>query len=234
MGRKKVDTGRWGDEPLRLVNEELAHAFTSLRPCGPDTVAAAEPARFEPDPAFERWIRENFIDAAGPLANQAHAHLVDATIGVLWTNCVNVSKQRHVLATAEIPQTMGSAWKKGRAEQQLRDWFEAEVDFVLTFYAPGMEEMDNRSFCAVVEHELFHCAQAVDQYGAPRFDRMTGKPVYAIRGHDVEEFTGVVERYGATSADVRRMVTAANARPSITDAPIDIACGTCARSRAAA
>lgn len=232
MGRKKVDTGSWGGQPLRLVDEELAHAFASTRPHGPDSVEPDVPTRFEPDPAFERWIRETYIDAAGVLSNPAHAHLVDASVGVLWTNCVNVSKQRHVLATAEIHQTMGSAWKKGRADQQLRDWFDADVDFVLTFYAPGMYELDNRSFCAVVEHELYHCAQAVDQYGAPKFDRATGRPIYAIRGHDVEEFTGVVERYGPTSADVRRMVAAAHARPKIADAPIDIACGTCAAGRA--
>jgi hypothetical protein len=69
---------------------------------------------------------------------------------------------------------MGNAWKRGRAEQQLRDWFEADIDFLLTFYAPECARLDDRSFCALVEHELYHCAQERDQYGAPKFDRESG------------------------------------------------------------
>jgi hypothetical protein len=165
-------------------------------------------------------------------ANEEHAHLLDARIGVLWTNAINIRQQRAVMATAEILQTMGGAWKRARAEQQLRDWFAMAPDFILTFYAPDVARLDDRSFCALIEHELYHCAQHEGENG-PAFDRQSGRPIYAIRGHDVEEFTPVVRRYGPTSADVQAMVDAANVAPLLGDGPIDIACGTCRAARAA-
>jgi hypothetical protein len=231
--KKKEDRGSWGDEPLRLVSVELIRAANESRPKPPEEVGEQEPTRFVPDSGFAQWIHDTFISAVGPLANVEHEHLMDAKIGVLWTNCVNVSKQRQILGTAEIPQTMGSTWKRERAAQQLRDWFLAEVDFVLTFYAPEVDNLDHRAFCALVEHELKHCAQAIDNYGAPKFDRNTGHPIFAIRGHDVEEFVSVVARYGVTSSDVQALVNAAKAKPLIGDKPIDIACGTCGLARVA-
>jgi len=48
-----------------------------------------------------------------------------------------------------------------------------------------------------LEHELYHIVQSVDEFGAPKFNRDTGMPTLTLRGHDVEEFVGVVRRYGA-------------------------------------
>jgi hypothetical protein len=221
--------GDWGDEPLRIdrsVRAEIARRVGMTRPVPPDDVAEDAPERFAPDATFADWIRDTFVSADGALTSERHQHLVDAKFGVLWTNAINVRQMRHVLATAEIPQTMGNAWKKGRAEQQLRDWFELAPDFVLTFYAPECALLDDRAFCGLVEHELMHCAQAEDVYGSPRFDRM-GAPVYAIRGHDVEVFIDEVARYGPTP-EVTRLLEAAKRAPLIGDAPIAAACGTCA------
>lgn len=55
----------------------------------------------------------------------------------------------------------------------------------------------------------------------------SGRPVFVIRGHDVEEFVGVVRRYGADAAGVRAMVDAANQKPEIARVQIAHACGTC-------
>src|SRR4051812_24769116 len=125
----------WGDEVLRLDPRQvaLARRISTTRPQPPESVGEGELERFEPDPAFAEWILDTFVAAGGPLANEEHSHLLDARIGVLWTNAINVRQMRSILATAEIPQTMGSAWKRGRAEQQLRDWFGMAPDFVLTF-----------------------------------------------------------------------------------------------------
>lgn len=222
-----ADHGEWGNEAIRLSATALERRISTSRPHPPAHLGDDDPERFEPDDTFAEWIRGTFVDASGPLANLEHEHLADAKIGVLWTNAICVKQMRHVLATAELPAMMGTRWKQGRFEQQLRDWFGASIDFLLTFYGPACEQLDNRAFCALVEHELYHCAQAEDRYGAPRFDRVTGSPIFAIRGHDVEEFTGVVRRYGETSPEVRELVRAANARPFFGDGPIDIACGTC-------
>lgn len=204
----------------------IERRIRTTRPAPPAEVADDEPERFVPDPACAEWIRGTFIAASGPLANPLHEHLLDASIGVLWTNTINLSKMRTVLGTAEIPQTMGGAWKRGRAEQQLRDWFECEVDFLLTFYAPEVSQLDDRGFCRLVGHELRHCAQSEDRYGAPRFDRQTGKPLYCIRGHDVEVFFDEIEQFGPTP-DVERLLAIAKRAPRFGDGPISVACGTC-------
>jgi hypothetical protein len=219
---------QWGNDPLRTApSTPLERRGVVARPFPPDDVAEDVPECFVPDPICAEWIRDTFVAASGPLANEDHAHLLDAAIGVLWTNAIHVRQMRQVLATAEIPTIQAGGWKRARFEYQLREWFGPTQDFVLTFSAPDCLHLDDRAFCALVEHELYHCAQAVDAFGTPKFHRETGRPIYAIRGHDVEEFTGVVRRYGATSGDVRELVHAANQTPILAGEPIAIACGTC-------
>jgi hypothetical protein len=84
------------------------------------------------------------------------------------------------------------------------------------------------SFCATIEHELLHCAQAVDDYGSPKFTR-EGKPKFAIKGHDVEEFVDVVTRYGvsASSVGVKALVEAAKQKPLFNAPSISSVCGNC-------
>lgn len=226
--------GSWGDEVLRVDPRQRARAqrISATRPHPDlDIVGADVPERFVPDADVADWIRETWIAADGALANEDHAHLLDARIGVLWTNVINSRQMRQVLGTAEIPQVMGGAWKRGRHEQQLRDWFHMVPDFVLTFFAPEVATLDDASFCALIEHELYHCAQAEDLFGAPKFSR-DGRPIFAIRGHDSEEFTGVMRRWGleATGRGTQELVAAALQPPAITRAQLDLACGTCRRA----
>lgn len=189
-----------------------------------------EPAQigaFVPAPELAAWIKGTFIVPFSPLHNPEHEHLTDARIGALWTDIEQVKQQRTVLATAEIPNPKGSKWQVERAHFQLREWFGFDPDFVLTF-STKLTTFDDVSFCAIVEHELCHCAQAIDEYGAPKFNK-EGEPKFAIRGHDVEEFVSVVARYGLTSAssDVKRLVEVAQKKPLIARAQIAGACGTC-------
>lgn len=216
----------WGDEPLRVGAVALERRGEIARPFPPDAVGEEQPEAFAPDARFAEWIRDTFLAATGPLANEDHAHLLDARLGVVWANAINRRQMRHVLATAEIPQATAGGWKRARHDYQLREWFGTAPDFLLTFSAPDCLHLDDRAFCALVEHELYHCAQAEDQFGAPKFRRDTGAPLFAMRGHDVEEFVGVVRRYGPTP-DVRALVDAASQPPLIAGEPIAIACGTC-------
>lgn len=193
----------------------------------------AMPDRFEPSTELHDWIVETFIAGDGPLMNEDHTHLADAHLGILWTNCDNTRNMRLVLGQTELmpPMAMGK-WQRARAIQQIEEWFGSMPDFLITFFAPACAGMNDASFCALVEHELYHAAQKLDQYGMPAFHRETGKPIFAIRGHDVEEFTGVVRRYGADAAGVKPLVDAANAKPLIDGAEIDGVCGTCLRAAA--
>lgn len=114
----------------------------------------------------------------------------------------------------------------------MREWFGAIPDFVITLDATFAAECDDVSFCALVEHELMHCAQKRNPYGVPLFSRTTGKPLFALRGHDVEEFVGIVERYGAYDLGVQRLVRAASNPPLIDLAKIARVCGTVERRAA--
>lgn len=205
----------------------LPKRFT--RPVAPDL----DPEEFRPAPELEAWARAVFIDETGPLANPRYEHLRDARLGFLWTMVPNSRGYRMILAQAELmpPMAMGK-WQKARAEHQVSTWFDGLPDFLLTFDANYARMVDDASFCALVEHELHHCGQQIGADGAPKF-RQDGSPAFAIHGHDIEEFIGVVERYGAVAAGVEALVKAAQGGPSVGQAAIAAACGTChARRRA--
>jgi hypothetical protein len=116
-------------------------------------------------------------------------------------------------------------WSRARIELQLEQWFGQVPDFLLTFDAQYAAECSDSEFCALVEHELYHAGQEQGPFG-PKF-RKDGRPAFAMRGHDVEEFIGVVRRYGADAANVRALVDAANRPPEISQASIGHICGTC-------
>lgn len=62
---------------------------------------------------------------------------------------------------------------------------------------------------ALIFHELCHIKQKLDEYGEPRFNRMTGEPIYGLVTHDLEEFNAVVAKYGAWSPDIADFLAAA-------------------------
>lgn len=204
---------------------------TGGRPCPPATVFDPDARPFTPDPDCETWIRATFLDPDGPLHNPEHEHLRAALIGVLWTTMPASRHMMTIIGQAEVPTFQGGKWVKGRQEQQLHEWFGVLPDFVLTFDAHFAAGCDDATWCAVVEHELYHCGQAKDEFGAPKFKR-NGMPVFGMRGHDVEEFVGVVRRYGvgAAAGRTRELVEAAAAPPTVAAASIAGACGTCRRS----
>lgn len=184
-------------------------------------------AMFVPAHDLILWAYETFIGADGELVNEDHAHLRFAAIGMLWTNVGNARQGRRILGQAEpgTPRAMGK-WAKARAELQVLQWFPAIPDFIITLDAGYAATCDDDSFCALVEHELYHCGQERDEFGNPKF-RNTGAPAFGMRGHDVEEFVGVVRRYGADAAGVTDLITAASSPPQVARTRIAHACGTC-------
>ena len=211
------------------------------RPRPPSKLIAVDglpaPSRFVPAPTLLEWIQAAYLHEDGALFSEEHSHLERATIGCLWTNTENSRHQRRIVGQAEMPsRTLGRAgkWASGRARQQLEEWFEAVPDFLLTFDSRYADAVDDASFCALVDHELFHCAQAEDEFGEPHFSKATGLPIWTIRGHDVEEFSSVVRRFGIQAAGKKAMdfVSAATKRPEIAAARLTQACGTCLKAAA--
>lgn len=200
------------------------------RPLPPEAIASVD-ARitFAPAPELVEWARATFISEDAKLFNPDHFHLNSASLGILWTNVSNSRKGRHIVGQCEEgkPSGMMGKWGKARAEQQIVDWFGTLPDFIITIDALYAMECSDAEFCALIEHELYHAAQERDAFGAPKFSKSTGKPVFTLRGHDIEEFVGVVRRYGAGATHVKALVDAANAGPEIANVRISQACGTC-------
>lgn len=184
--------------------------------------------------ALADFVRFAFLSQTSPLYNEDHAHLRVARVGFLWTVSPYTKQGRGVAGEASLPAPHRalSGWQKARHEYLLRQLFGCDsrgLDFIITLYAPYCAEVDDATFCALLEHELYHCAHK-HVLGVPQFNRKTGRPKYAILGHDSEEFVGVVRRYGVGRAagDTARLVAAARRRPLISDANIARVCGSVA------
>lgn len=182
-------------------------------------------ARLQPASEVWQWIESQILAATGSIHNPDHAHLSDADIGVLWAPASFTKQGRVVVGQAEQVMFRAGGWQKARQEQQMIDWFGRVPAFVITLAADYCSQCSDAEFCALVEHELYHIAQATDQYGAPKFTQ-EGLPKLQMRAHDVEEFVGVVRRYGA-SQEVRALVEAASQPPEVAKINIARACGTC-------
>jgi hypothetical protein len=185
---------------------------------------------FAPDPIFAAWIKSIFITEDGTLCNADHRHLRSANIGVLWTNAPCSRQGQRVVGMAEIPRppTSANKWHQARFNFQLTEWFGRIPDFLLTFDARYAVKIADLNFCATIEHELYHCGQAKNQYGCLKF-RKNGSPVWTINPHEVEEHVGVIRRYGvgAGAGKTVEFVAAARKVPLIGAAQIAGACGTC-------
>lgn len=206
---------------------ELARPRPPARLLGTDGLTT--PAPFEPAPELDAWARATFIEEDAPLLNEEHAHLRQAHIGFLWCALPNSRQMNAVVGQAEILQLQGGKWQKARQEMQIEGWFGSLPDFLITLHADYADQCSDTAFLALVEHELLHCGQQKDVYGAPRFSKMTGKPIFGLRGHQVEEFVSIVQRYGIVSESIGEMVRVANLGPTIAETDISFVCGTCRR-----
>jgi hypothetical protein len=185
----------------------------------------AFPSFFAPAPELGSWVAEEILAEGGALHNPDHRHLLDADLEFLWAHKGFMKAGHQVVGQAEQVMFRAGGWQKGRQEQQFTQWFGRVPDFLITLDASYCLECPDVEFCALVEHELYHVAQSRDAFGAPAFTK-DGQPKLAIRGHDVEEFIGVVRRYGATE-QVSRLVDAARAKPEVDRLNIARACGCC-------
>ena len=195
------------------------------RPIPPADLLESPWLILRPAPEVWEWIQREILDTTGSIHNEEHAHLIDASVGVMWASSSFAKKGRSVLGQAEQLMIRAGGWQKARQEQQLRDWFGEDPEFLITLAADYCAQCTEAEFCALVEHELYHIAQATDRYGAPKFTQ-EGLPKLQMRSHDVEEFVGVVRRYGA-GEDVQRLIAAASRPPEVAKINIARACGTC-------
>lgn len=202
------------------------------RPLPPDDLTSFSLGQVVPALELIDWAHRVFLSGAGPLTNADHLHLHDATLGFAWCSKPYTRKGRGVAGLCEMPQeARGHGWAQARSDDQLTRWFGAVPDFLITLEVGFCRNASDAQFCALVEHELYHASFKRDEFGAPKFNQEGGY-TFAIQGHDVEEFVGVVRRYGVVSDEVRQLLEAAQQRPELGDLDIRHACGTCQRRAA--
>lgn len=200
-----------------------------MRPYPPESMFDYDSAPFVPAVEVWDWVSEQILKESGAIHNPDHEHLQHAHIGFIWAGTPNARRGRQVIGQAEEPVFRCGAWQKGRQEQQIIEWFGLIPDFLVTLDAMYCQSCNDTEFAALVEHELYHCGQKLDPFGAPKFNKDTGEPMFELKGHDVEEFIGVVRRYGTGNPEgpLAQLVAAANSKPEVANINISRACGTC-------
>jgi hypothetical protein len=174
------------------------------------------------------WVHQALLSEQSPLFNPDHFHLKDADVGFMWAAQENSKQMRRVVGQCEEVTFRAGTWQKGRQEQQMHEWFGRVPTYLITLDAFYANECSDIEWCALIEHELYHIAQKVDDFGAPAFTK-DGAPKLGIRSHDVEEFVGIVRRYGvgAAAGETAKLVAAAQKAPEVGQIDIAQACGTC-------
>jgi len=146
--------------------------------------------------------------AAKVLAFPEHRHLVENDIDIEWLmrRDEKVSRGRRVLGSVHEPMVQGELrpvfeWLLGKTLGRL-------PQFLIILDADYWQTASMRDREILIFHELSHIQQKLDRFGSPRVDR-DGNPVYGLIGHDVEEFTSVVARYGAWNDEIQNFIYAA-------------------------
>jgi hypothetical protein len=206
------------------------------RPMPPETLGqfvSDFPLTFAPALDMPLWVKETFLEPKSKLFNQDHYHLfdyMDGQIGFLWAASGFNSKGRHVIGMTEDLVFRSHKWAKWRQEQQMQEWFGLHIpEYLITLSADYWASCSHNEACMLVEHELYHIAHGSDEYGMPGFNKDNGLAKLEIRGHDVEEFVGVVRRYGTGHPEgkLAELVKVANQKPEVANIDIAHACGTC-------
>jgi len=183
-----------------------------------------------PADGVAEWVQESFLIEGAPLFNAEHMHLFFADIAYLWAAVEHTKQMRRVIGQCEEVMIRAGGWQKARQEQQLYEWFGRVPKFLITLDALYARECGDLEWCALIEHELYHVGYRLDEFGQPAFTK-DGDPKFGIRGHDVEEFVGIVRRYGvgAAAGDTAKLIEAAKRAPELGHVAIAQACGTCMR-----
>lgn len=157
-----------------------------------------EPGELHPAHYFERCLRY-----------PEHEHIRDGepAFQFLYRTQPLVRGGRQVLGSVHMPTVQGQlrdvfAW-------MLEQTFGTLPDFLVILDRDYWTSCTDREREILMFHELSHVEQKLDKWGAPRIDRDTGKPVFGLVGHDVEEFTAVVRRYGAWNPELAAFIEAA-------------------------
>lgn len=132
---------------------------------------AADPKSYDDRPDY--WRDASLDKLAEELRMKHHEHLHDSQIVFLMTKKAPVKGGMMSYGKTKCPSGM------------LKHF--ARADFVIVITAQLWDKADREKRMAMVDHELCHCSFEEDE---------DGSRTWTIRHHDVEEFTGIIDRHG--------------------------------------
>jgi hypothetical protein len=119
-----------------------------------------------------------------------HPDTIEAKIALAWKRGIKVDSDGHLV--------LGQCVKANELQRELVDY-----DFVIVLNREVWEDAQftREQKVALIDHEMCHVAPAVDEDGEPRIDSKN-RPVWRLRGHDIEEFTAIIARHGLYKRDL--------------------------------
>lgn len=167
---------------------------------GIDPYALAPKGKNQPEAIYKRLVkREDLFQSQRDFEPQ---------VGFIMRDFELVEGGRFVLGAMHLPTVQGKL--KGLFDWMIRKLFDGELpDFLMILDAQYWEQATPLQREILVFHEMCHMQIKRNSDGDLVMDEMTGRPKWKLVGHDVEEFTAVVARYGAHSAEIADFVEAA-------------------------
>lgn len=130
------------------------------------------------------------------IIEQRHPHLFGLRIVLVWLYAVKPDRDDRL--------TLGWAKKATDLErEQVKDKGGDAHDFTVALNFDAWQRFGEKERAALMEHELLHCQVALDAEGEVKQDER-GRTVCRMRGHDIEEFRAIVERYGLWKEDLEK------------------------------
>lgn len=197
-----------------------------------DQAEQEEAIRLAPAPELKEWVVKNWLTVGGELHNPDHDHIAELLhdneqfLAFAWASSAAVAKKRMVLGQCEKVMFRAGGWQKARQEQQMRDWFGFVPQYLITIDATYCEQANDRDFCRLIEHELYHIGVERDEDGEVIYSDHTGLPKHYLAGHDVEVFFGEIRQHGVDSS-VQRLLDIAKNAPFASETNIAACCGNC-------
>lgn len=134
--------------------------------------AMAGKATYDDKPDY--WRDSTLDHLAEEVRQKWHEHLHDAVMSYLLT---------------KKPMNRGGKAIAGKAKlSKGLIYFYSKSDFIIIVSAEFWDRADVSQRRALLDHELKHCAFEEDE--------KSGEVTWLLRGHDIEEFTDVVDRHG--------------------------------------
>jgi hypothetical protein len=129
-----------------------------------------------------------------------HFDTAEANIALAW--------KKGTKPDADGRLCLGRCVKASDLQRELVDY-----DFVIVLNKEVWEdpEFSREKRLALLDHEMCHAARAVDDEGVKKIDSK-GRPVYRVRGHDIEEFHEIVDRHGIWKGDLEKFAKVLEAR----------------------